>query len=919
MKEKRMNRQKDDNWNWSGRFRIPVTAVLIFLSAVCCLLSASIPVQASDSSEVIKAIEVEGLSRISDKELIGIICFKPGSVIDRESLRDGIRRAFTKGIFYDIQAESVPYEGGIKLIYVVEEIPLIKKIEITGNEHISSKDIKKVLLYKEDEDFKDVYLDKARNDLLKFYKRKGFPAAAITITVKKARKKSVVSLYINVHEGDPLIIRKIDAPDDIKALLRISEGDILDSDIVNNESKRLEDYFTKRGYIHPVVGPYKFSDGDLIIPVNKGQKLELFFKGNSALSNKTLSNEVPFFEDQEVTDESIREAIDRIEETYKEEGYYHVQVAAGEESEDDLIKVTFIVFEGKKVILSKIDLQGISIAPSVIKKIIPLEEAKPYNDNLLESSREAILQFYNALGYLKTDIDGIEKKFHNDGSELELVINIKEGPQTRIKTIKIEGNKNIDTSEIKKVLKLRDNIPYNAVDIGDARYRIISLYNRRGYVDAQVEVQSEFDYDKASVVFNIVENKQSVVGKVIFRGNRKTQPKIIEREITLREGDELNVDKLLKTKQRLYKLGIFNEVSIDTLEPVKIGEDKLKRDVLITLREGNAGSVEISLGYADYEKLRGALDITYRNIGGYNREMGFRSEMSSVEQRYVLRFKEPRLFNYPDMPFEVLLTKEETRSVNLDTNEVMYKIDKTSLLLSVEKEIKKKWKASLGYEYSFVDTKDVQPGVILSREDTGNLAIGSIYTSLFFDDRDDPFNPTSGSLHGIVLKFASKAFLSETEFIRATMQSAWFFPLAKKVVFAFSLRGGLGYSLDNIKELPLVERFFLGGRSTVRGYTNDTLGPKGEDGNPTGGNVFALANSELRFSLKKGFGIVTFVDAGNVWQLVENMDDVIKYTVGLGLRYKTPVGPVRLDYGHKMNREEGESSGEFYFTFGHAF
>jgi len=904
MKDKKMN---GNNLNWQ--------TVLIFLSAVCCLLSASISVQASDSSEVIKAIEVKGLSRISDEELIGIICFKPGSVIDRESLRDGIRRAFTKGIFYDIQAESVPYEGGIKLIYVVEEIPLIKKIEITGNKHISSKDIKKVLLYKEDEDFKDVYLDKARNDLLKFYKRKGFPEASITITVKKAEKKSTVDLYINVNEGEPLIIKRIDAPDDIRALLRISEGDIFDSDVVNNESKRLEDYFTKRGYIHPVVGPYKFSDGDLIIPVNKGQKLELYFKGNSALSDKTLRGEVPFFEDQEVTDESIREAIDRIGETYKEEGYYHVQVAAGEESEDDLIKVMFIVFEGKKVILSKIDLKGTSIAPEVIKKIIPLEEAKPYSDNLLEASREAILQFYNALGYLKTDVTGVEKKFHNDNSELELVINIKEGPQTRIETIKVEGNKYIDTSEIQKVLKLRDNMPYNAVDIGDARYRIISLYNRRGYIDAQVEVQSEFDYDKASVVFNIVENKQSVVGKVIFRGNRKTQPKIIDREIAVSEGDELNVDKLLKTKQRLYKLGIFSEVSIDTLEPVKIGDDKLKRDILITLREANAGSVEISLGYADYEKLRGALDITYRNIGGYNREMGFRSEMSSVEQRYVLRFKEPRLFNYPDLPFEALLTKEETRSVNLDTNEVTYKIDKTSLLLSVEKEIKKKWKASLGYEYSFVDTKDVQPGVILSREDTGNLAIGSIYTSLFYDDRDDPFDPRSGTLHGIVLKFASRALLSETEFIKATLQSAWYLPLAKRVVFAFSLRGGVGYSLDSIKELPLVERFFLGGRSTVRGYTNDTLGPKGEDGNPTGGNAFALANSELRFSLKKGFGIVTFVDAGNVWQLAENMNDKIKYTVGTGLRYKTPVGPVRLDYGYRIKRKEGE----FYFTFGHAF
>jgi len=150
-------------------------------------------------------------------------------------------------------------------------------------------------------------------------------------------------------------------------------------------------------------------------------------------------------------------------------------------------------------------------------------------------------------------------------------------------------------------------------------------------------------------------------------------------------------------------------------------------------------------------------------------------------------------------------------------------------------------------------------------------------------------------------------------------QSSWYFPLAKKVVFAFSLKGGAAYSLDNIKEMPLVERFFLGGRSTVRGYANDMLGPKGADGNPTGGNIYALVNSEFRIAIKKGFGVAVFLDAGNVWQLAEDVNSELKYTTGIGLRYKTPVGPVSLDYGHKLNKDAGESSGEVHFSFGHAF
>ena len=228
-------------------------------------------------------------------------------------------------------------------------------------------------------------------------------------------------------------------------------------------------------------------------------------------------------------------------------------------------------------------------------------------------------------------------------------------------------------------------------------------------------------------------------------------------------------------------------------------------------------------------------------------------------------------------------------------------------------------KVGINYEYSFTDTTDVQPDVILSKEDTGTLGIGSISTSLFYDTRDNPFDPTSGSIHGIILKFASVAFLSETEFIKGSFLNTWFFPLHKKVVFAFSLKGGIAYSYDETEELPLIERYFLGGRTSVRGYKPDELGPKGANGSPTGGNVQALTNGELRFLLGKGIGLVTFVDAGNVWRTIDEVRSDLKFTVGAGLRYKTPVGPIRVDYGHKMDREAGESAGEVHFSFGHAF
>jgi outer membrane protein insertion porin family len=181
------------------------------------------------------------------------------------------------------------------------------------------------------------------------------------------------------------------------------------------------------------------------------------------------------------------------------------------------------------------------------------------------------------------------------------------------------------------------------------------------------------------------------------------------------------------------------------------------------------------------------------------------------------------------------------------------------------------------------------------------------------------FDPTKGSLHSVVVKFASRAFLSEIGFIKTTFKSSWYLPLHKKIVYAFSLSGGAAFTFEGSQEMPLIERYFLGGRTTVRGYEQDMLGPMGEDDVPTGGNMFALLNSELRFSIGKGFGVVTFIDGGNVWKTSGDINEDLRYTAGAGLRYKTPVGPVRIDYGHKISRREGESAGEVHFSFGHAF
>jgi outer membrane protein insertion porin family len=371
---------------------------------------------------------------------------------------------------------------------------------------------------------------------------------------------------------------------------------------------------------------------------------------------------------------------------------------------------------------------------------------------------------------------------------------------------------------------------------------------------------------------------------------------------------------LAKERQGIYKLGLFTNVEMEVLDKYDH-----KKDILMRLNEEDAGAVEFGFGYGDFERFRGFLDLSYRNLWGLNRQASLRLEMSSLEKRSILQYLEPWFLDQ-QMPFRIFLIYEDREELNFDTRKTLYRLNRYGATAGVEKKLSDTLKAGLYYEFSFVNTFDVQPDVVLSKEDTGTLAISALRPGIVYDSRDNPFDPKKGILSGIQLKVTSPLLLSETNFIKLLANGSTYQQLSKRFVLALSLRAGTAWGYHETTELPIVERFFLGGRTTVRGYRQDTLGPKGPDGNPTGGDAFLCGNLELRSYIGKGFGIVTFLDSGNVWQKAKNIDfGDLKYSTGLGFRYNTPVGPISIDYGHKLNKEKGESNGEIHFSIGHAF
>lgn len=760
-------------------------------------------------------------------------------------------------------------------------------------------------------------LEKAVTDLRDKIAIRGFPRSSVDAEIVRLKEPYKVSIYLYINTGEPERIKKINIFGDgqeVKNVMKLSEGDIYDQSKLKNDIDRIRAYYKNRGYFNPVVGPYFFVNGTLDISVNPGKRLNINIIGNDEISKKDLLREMPFFEIEDFSESIVEEAVHRMLSVYHKEGYCFAQIAPVITTKDNLIELNFFLFEGLQIEINKISFSGNTLPEKKLKEIMFLKEGDIYNPDIIDTDRDALKSFYYSLGYLSADVEEFGTEYKEGFDEININIRINEGLKTEIEGINIVGADFIPEDEISKAIRIKPGDAFNDVDISDARLRIIDLYNKSGFIDAVVMVKREIVEQKATITFQIDEGSETLFGKTIITGNYDTKYVVIKRELQEKEDMSFDTSIINKERHNLYKLGLFTSVEMKSLDKYDH-----KKDVLVELQEGNAGTVELGVGYGEYEQYRGYLDISYRNLWGMNRQPSLRFELSSLESRYILQYIEPWFLNTP-LQFRTYLLHENKREISIDTGETRYRLTRNTATAGFEKKISEVLTSELYYEFSIVNTYDVKPDVILTKEDTGTLAISGIRLGITHDTRDNPFYPRKGTLTGMSIKFTSPVFLSETNFIKFMLYDNFYYELFRGVVIAMSLRSGIAQGYLDTYELPLVERFFLGGRTTVRGYEQDTLGPKGSDGTPTGGNVFLMENLEIRTSIGKGIGFVVFLDGGNVWVKLNdvNIED-FKFTTGIGLRYETPVGPVRLDYGHKLQREEDESSGELHFSIGHAF
>ncbi|MFQ5455143.1 MAG: outer membrane protein assembly factor BamA [Nitrospirota bacterium] len=918
-----------------------ILILMSIFSLIPCLspLSNSYALRDSDigniiEGKVITSINVKSQSKIGSEELINIININVGDNYSSEKIRKSLDILYKKGIYKDIIVEADLIDNGILLRYTLIKKILISKIKVRGNRTVPIREILKISGVKDREEFTPDILKKVVLNVSTYYRTRGYFHVTIDSKVTDPDKDNMVVLMIEIKEGRRAKISRIEfggnkVLSDFLLYLSIKSqrGDYYNPTKFANDIKSIEALYVRRGYLKAAIGPSDIDYDEITneigitIPIDAGIHVKILFKGNKGFTSKRLEEKSLVKEERSYDDGILEESVDNIRGFYRANGYIFAKCSYEKKEfpDEKNVEIVFTIDEGKRVYVRSVSFEGNRyFTEKRLRRLMETKRSRIFsshtlNEGALKRDIKSIRDMYKKEGFLKSEIK--EKIIFNEAEDrADILIKIDEGVQTLIDKVEFIGNRVFTDRELHDAISISKGKPYNNLLIRNESGKVQFLYSQIGYIYSRMEVKTEFkDNNKlVDIRFIIDEDRTAYIGRIILRGNDFTKDYVIKRELLIHPGQPYDYEKILLSQHRINRLRYFSEVRV---KPVKTDEKEYIRDIVVSVKERNTGALEFGAGYGDEEGVKGFAQVLHRNIFGTGRSINLRAEGSQIENKYSINFKEPWLFSKPidaNLSFALLTRDRET-----------YKVRQIAETLGIDKSFTNFTKGSLFYKYESNKLLDVKPDAVLLEEDEGRVNIASINPSIIRDTRDDPFNPASGSLNGLAFEDAAKLLGSDVQLVKLTVQSSWYIKLFKNAVFAFSMRGGTARNFGRSVEVPITERFFLGGRSTVRGYAQDSLGILNKtiiNGVPTGGNAMLIYNGEMRFNLPKKIGIVFFIDAGNVWLSNKDVDlSDLKRSVGPGLRYNTPVGPLRLDFGYKLDREAGESASELHFTLGHAF
>jgi outer membrane protein insertion porin family len=886
-----------------------------------------------DATKPVVEIEWRGQANMGQEEFLALIGIQIGDTLRRDTIRRSLERLYLKGFFSQIRIDSAPIRDGLKLTYYTTPAAFVQRYHISGNTAVRDKIILERLRPQVGDRFSEHRLQGSLDAFRQFYAEQGFPQATVTWRPQLSDDHTKVTIFLDIVEGPPLTLDGIRiegvsafAVEELLENFKVKTGQPLNTERLSGDLERLQGRYRHAGYLTMrLEGPRIERDVErhraaVTLTVIEGPKIDLLFRGNRRLSSAVLRDAVLIDAfsgySEDVLLDSEREMLER----YRDQGYHFATIRHRVEvgASGRAVTIQFDVDEGPQVTVESLPIVGQEGVPETDIRAQLLTRTRGFLgffskglfvEKQLAKDLEAIQFLYRRHGFLKAQVTR-DLRFRDDRSHVAIQVKIVEGQRTVVEAISIDGAQAVAANELRSHLTLQTGAPFDAERLQEDVERLAAVYERRGYRQARITVERRFSEDARFVqlAYHIDESHRTVVGDIIVQGNFRTQAEVITRELTFSPGDPLSLTKLLESRRRLSQLTLFSRIAMDP----RFEEPPGTEDVVVQVVERKPMALNVGAGYGSEDKLRGFVEFTHNNIHGMHRQFRARAQASFREQKYLVNIREPRLFGTL-LSTSAGLSQAEERHDSFD-------VRRTSAQWGFDIPFWSYYRAFLTYSFDIERLFDVDGDAIVSEVDHGRLNIASFLGMVQRDTRDNIVDAHRGSLQRLSFEVADLLLGSEVNFFKLIGTTQWFFPLIGESVGAISLQGGLAEAFGSTGEVPISRRFFLGGSTTLRGYDFERVGPRGLNGAPTGGDVFVLANVEWRVPVYKGLGVVFFGDIGTVYRAIDDLSPGgMKSTVGLGLRYNTPIGPIRLDYGRKLAPERHEASGRFHFSIGQAF
>lgn len=713
---------------------------------------------------------------------------------------------------------------------------------------------------------------------------------------------------------------------------------------------------------------------DVAINVDPGPVIEIRVVGAKLSwipfqSDRERKKLISIYDEESVDPDIVEESRRNLQDYFERKGYFEARVSTNSQQQNGRTILTFQINKGRKYSVAEIAFTGNhSLSGSDLADQVEVKKGRwrishgLYSKKLLRNSAKDLESFYKDNGF--EDVKVTPQAVQHDNG-IYITFNVAEGERTTVGRLQVEGNKRIPVAQLhqgKAEFELQEGKPYSPRRMAEDRNRIAAKYLDLGFLNSEVKTvvsRRPDDPHQVDITYEIAENQQVQISHVVYMGWKQTRLALIKKSSMFAPEQPLSEGKLLQAESNLYDLGIFDwssvgprkQITDQTEEEALVKVNEAKRNSItygfgfeISRRGGNAptGSIAVpglpTIGLHGAKVLpsektfaspRGSIEYTRLNMRGLGETAAISILAARLDQRVLATYTDPH-FLLSSWQTLTSISGERT------TENPLFAARLADAALQLQRFLDSKKTKQLQLRYDFNHTSLSQllvPQLVLPAD--RNVRLSYVSSTLIQDTRDKPLDAHEGVYSTVDFRIVPTAFGSSANFTRLFTQYAFYKPLSR-MVFANSIRLGLAAPFAS-SDVPTSQRFFAGGGTTLRGFPIDEAGPvryipfcQGTNTTncplipiPVGGNQLFILNSELRYPIPifSNLGGVVFYDGGNVYRRINFPEFINHYTntVGIGLRYHTPIGPVRFDLGRNLNPVTGISATQYFITLGQAF